>query len=201
MPNVVWNKPHQKDEKLPANRFRCLSSSVDVKIRKKASTPSNNIQQNKQNRRIHGKMERVGEITGWPHITFGRKRKIRSDTLFIERESNKIITVLLYCPIGKCSAIIYILKLLYAKKTPDDSNGRHVWINVTWHFIERSFISGVRGPVGERVMLVCDCVRQRPTSFFFFSMFACCSDWDIWYLEVLSFHILVPLGQRSCEGC
>lgn len=64
MPNVVWNKPHQKDEKLPANRFRCLSSSVDVKIRKKASTPSNNIQQNKQNRRIHGKMERVGEITG-----------------------------------------------------------------------------------------------------------------------------------------
>ena len=73
-------------------------------------------------------MERVGEITGWPHITFGRKRKIRSDVLFIERESNKIITVLLYCPIGKCSALIYILKLLYTKKTPDDSNGRHVWI-------------------------------------------------------------------------
>ena len=84
-------------------------------------------------------MDRLGEITGWPHITFCRKRKIRSDALFIERERKKIITVLLYCPIGKCSAIIYILKLLYAKKTPDDSNGRHVWIEVTWPFI-KSFV-------------------------------------------------------------
>lgn len=113
-------------------------------------------------------MERLGEITGWPHITFGRKRKIHSDALFIERESNKIITVLLYCPIGKCSAIIYILKLLYARKTPDDSNGRHVWINVTWHFIERSFISGIRGPVGERIIAVCDLVCDNPRLLFFF---------------------------------
>ena len=137
-----------KRRKVTGQSVPLLSSSVDVKIRKKASTPSNNIQQNKQNRRIHGKMERVGEITGWPHITFGRKRKIRSDALFIERERNKIITVLLYCPIGKCSAIIYILKLLYAKKTPDDSNGRHVWIKVTWPFVERFVYFWCQGTCG-----------------------------------------------------
>ena len=56
-----------------------------------------------------------------------------------------------------------------------------------------------QGTCGERIMTVCYNLRLffLFCSFFLCSPSPCCSDWDIWCLEVLCFQILVPLGQRS----